>query len=86
IDELLAAGEYVAAKAYMDSMPEPRQQLAGQFAVVQLRHRLQFALSTQDWKTLESTDVPPEIPQVNKDAARDTILFYRAVAQFSKGR
>ncbi|MFM0096381.1 serine protease [Paraburkholderia nemoris] len=86
IDELLAAGEYVAARAYMDAMPEPRQQLAGQFAVVKLRHRLQFALSTQDWKTLESTDVPPEIPQVNKDAARDTILFYRAVAQFSKER
>lgn len=86
IDELLAAGEYGAAKAYMDSMPEPRQQLAGQFAVVQLRHRLQFALSTQDWETLDSIELPPEIPQVNKDAARDTILFYQAVAQFSKER
>ncbi|MEM5345231.1 trypsin-like peptidase domain-containing protein [Paraburkholderia azotifigens] len=84
IDELLAAGEYAAAKAYMEAMPEPRQPLAGQFAVVQLRHRLQFALSTHDWKTLEGINVPPEIPQVNKDAARDTITFYRAVAQFSK--
>jgi S1-C subfamily serine protease len=86
IDELLTAGEYDTAKAYMDSMPEPRQQLAGQFAVVQLRHRLQLALSTRDWKTLESTDIPPEIPQVNKDAARDTILLYQAAAQFSKER
>ncbi|WP_205974036.1 serine protease [Paraburkholderia sp. Tr-20389] len=84
IDELLAAEEYETAKAYIDSMPVPRQPLAGQFAVVRLRHRLQLALATQDWSTLESIDVPPEIPQVNADAARDTIRFYRAVAQFNK--
>lgn len=86
IDELLAAGEYSAAKAYMDSMPEPRSALANQFELVRLRHRLQFALAVKDWEALENTTVPPETSRVNIDAARDTLLFYRAVAQFTKER
>lgn len=84
IDDLIAIGEYSTAAAYISCEPEPPKPLAGQFAVVRLRHRLQLALATEDWEALENATVPSSIPQVNADAARDTILFYRAVAQFTK--
>ncbi|MBO7825943.1 hypothetical protein [Burkholderia pseudomallei] len=84
IDELIAIGEYITAEAYIACEPEPPKPLAGRFALVRLRHRLQLALATKDWLALEKATIPPDLQQADTNAARDTILFYRAVAQFTK--
>lgn len=84
IDELLAAGAYAAAAAYIASEPEPPTPLAAQFALIHLRQRLRLAVATQDWATLENIAVPPEATQANAGAAQDIIDFHRAVAQFTR--
>jgi tetratricopeptide (TPR) repeat protein len=80
IEALLSIGLTNLAALYMAD--EERNKRAGNLPGVlltRLRASLHLKVLTGDWKGLADATVPDDMPEINKAAARDTLLFFKAV-------
>jgi tetratricopeptide (TPR) repeat protein len=81
IDALLSAGLADAAAKYIEVEPSLRTwgKVAGR-AVTQLRSELALKLLRGDWGGIAATEPPTDLTASEKDAAIETISFYKALA------
>ncbi|MFM0356472.1 H-NS histone family protein [Paraburkholderia nemoris] len=84
IDELLNAGALDAASAYIAADDDGSTEFLKRVALFRLRVKLRLALLKRDWPAITSAEIPPEVQQSERDAARDIILFYQGAANLER--
>jgi hypothetical protein len=85
IDALLTAGVASVAATYINV--EQNLKTFGNVLgrkIDRLRANLRLNLIQHDWDTIAKTKLPPDLSHAELEAARDSICFYKAVAELQK--
>jgi hypothetical protein len=80
IDALLSAGALDAAAAYIEAERQLPQEIQKRTAHARFRSELRLAFLREEWDTVMGAVVPQDVPPVEQDEARNTLLFFQGAA------